>query len=516
MIANPKPTKHRPPILIDVGDGMFNPQLAYPLEQLDPSCVATRSEGEARHTSLRAVLRCVAKERPALLDAAAPDSLGAALTHAPALRASILDALLNSAAPWKPRVCLHAPTARVFEPGLADAMSDLERVQCVPLRNDPRGRIAFPLWPLPLQCRLLVEFPRRHLGIGEAWLLLERVDAHRVAISAQSTEGARARVEGGVSPVLLDRLFAPLVPTPESAAIVPTRPGELPGELLYAIADFWQRELRAHVVAAACAPPDTTRPFAIESMRAQREGQKQRATVRAVAHASSLPCACVLWKLAPMAKRHPCERFVDSQVEFTLQMCGRALDARSGLCPMHGAATPDVPLVRGVCCHGTVATMRCVHRTESKTRHDGLWISDMQLRGLDLTHAQLLVATALRSTDGTADMLGKRPRAEIEAAWEPCGAELRLALAELARRRASAGVAHSMAELEALDCLATDLLVEGGVRQHVRPTTKERALVRIDEGDKQVILGADTGAALVHKHYGLFPPPPRPAKRGRR
>lgn len=514
MAAKSKAAARRPPITIDAGDGMFNPQLAYTLEQLDPSSVATRAEGELRHQPLRAALRMLAREHPRLLEAQADDGLAAALTPAPALQSVVHDALLNSAASWKPRVCLHAPTARVFEPELADAMADLQRVQCVPIKNS--DRVAFPQWPLPLPRRVLVEFPRRRLGVGEAWLQLERVDEDRVVLTAVSTSNQRTRISGTVGAVLLERLFTPLFPSLEDSTIVPTAPGELPGELLYAIADFWQREMRAHVVAAVCAPDDATRPFALESVRVRREGERRRATVRCVAHRSSLSCACALHKRAPIERLMPSEKFVGSSVEFTLQMCGRPLDRSSGFCPLHGSATPDVPLVRDVCCHGTVASMRCVHRTESKARHDGLVVHDLHLRGIDVTHAQVLVAAATRSVDTTTGLLGKRSRAEIEAAWEPDGNDLRLAAAELARLRATAGHVHTMAELEALDCLATDLLTEGGVRQHVRPTSQERALLRIDEAERQVILGAETGAALVEKHYGLFPPPPRAAKSRRR
>ena len=513
MAAN---SKQRPPIAIDPSDGMFNPQLAYELAHLDPSSVASRSEGDARHAPLRGTLRQLTREHPRLLDPSADDSLAAALTDVSSMRAGVNAALLDSKAAWKPRVCLHAPTARVFEPAVADTMSDAERVQCVPLKNDARHRVAFPQWPLPMPRRVLVEFSRRQLGVGEAWLQLERLDASRVGISALSTSGARTRLAGTVAPVLLNQLFAPLVPSPAQASIVPARPGELPGELLYAIADFWQREMRAHVVAAVCSPPDTTRPFALESVRAAREGERRRATLRCVAHGSSLSCACALWKQEPIEKRHPCERFVDSYVELTLSMCGRPVDRASMLCPLHGAATPLVPFVPGVCCHGTVATMRCVHRTASKGRHDGLYMADMRMHGLAVTHAQVLIAAALRSVDATEPLLGKRSREEVDAAWEPIGHDLRWALAELTRQRVSAGGAQSDAELESLDCLATDLLLDGGVRQHVRPTTQERALMRTDEGGKQSLLGADSGAALVHRHYGLFPPPPRPAKARRR
>ena len=48
MAAKQKATAGRPPISIDVGDGMFNPQLAYTLEQLGPGTTRITEDSSAR------------------------------------------------------------------------------------------------------------------------------------------------------------------------------------------------------------------------------------------------------------------------------------------------------------------------------------------------------------------------------------------------------------------------------------------------------------------------------------
>ena len=445
-------------------------------------------------------------------------TLAAALSPAPRLHAAIHAAVFKSDAPWAPRVCMLAPTARVFAPQLADALREEERVQCIPIEGDARGSVAFPRWPIVPPKRVLVHFDAQRVGVGgHASLTLERVNADALVVQAVSSNGQLSEWRGAVAGAVLDKLFAAswaatMQGTPER---VPAKPGELPQMLMDEVADFWQRHARCHVVASVCAPDDSTRPLGFASIVARREGaQHKRAVVRAKLHRSSCACACELWKLKPVHERMPTERWVGSEVELALAMCGRPLDPHTRLCPLHGEATPNVPLVDDVCCHGTVAEMQCSHQTQTKRPPiAGLRQADMRLRGLNVLHAQVLIASCLRCADDANPLLGKRPPAEILAACEPECANARRRLDAVTGKRAASDDVLSDDLMATFDLRAHDLLTQGGVRQHERPSTKKLVLARIKPDGTATVLKEGEGAELNQTHLGLFPPPLKTRKR---
>jgi hypothetical protein len=491
----------------------LNPLLAYPLNQIDPTGTFAREEGAVRLPPLRAALYQLgnnAHER--LCESSGSNTLVAALSPSTRLHANIHAAIFSANAPWQPSVCMLAPTARVFAPQFADAMTEQERVQCIPISGDSRGSVAFPQWPLPSRKRVLAHFDAQRVGIGgHASLSFERLGAEDLIVRAVSSNGKRSEWRSAVTSVVLDQLFAcsTAVLTQGVATRVPCNPGELPQMLMDEVADFWQRVARCHVVSSVCAPKDATRPLGFGSIKVKCEGTRvKRAVVRAKLHHSSCACACDLWKLKPVGERMPMQRFVSSEVELVVGMCGRVLDPQSKLCPLHGEATPLVPLLDNICCHDTVAELHCLHLTGTKGPPiAGLRLANMQLRGLNVLHAQVLIASCLRCTEDVAPLLGKRPPAEILKACDVECRNARIKLDEVARRRAASAAVLSATALQALDMKAHDLLRQGGVRQYARPSTGKLVLARSNpDGSNQVLLKGE-GAELVHTHLGLFPPP---------
>ena len=63
------------------------------------------------------------------------------------------------------------------------------------------------------------------------------------------------------------------------------------------------------------------------------------------------------------------------------------------------------------------------------------------------------------------------------------------------------------------DLRAHDLLAQGGVRQHERPSTKKLVLARIKPDGSAAVLKEGEGAELNQTHLGLFPPPLKTRKR---
>lgn len=523
------PGTRRPPIVLvkaapleplggggDLSEAMLhNPLLAYPLKQIDPEGTFSRNETEFRLPNVRATLYQLGRDAHNALCASEGDgSLVAALSPATHYHQGIHAAIFSPTAKWQARVCMLAPKVRVFEPCYADKMTEEERVQCIPIEGDARGCVAFPDWPIPAPKRVQVHFEAHRVGVGcHASLTFERLGVDQVVARAVSSNGKRSEWRGKVVECVLDKLFArrDMGTMHQTSTRVPSRPGELPQMLMDEVADFWQRVARCHVVASVCAPEEATRPLGIGSITTRREGSThKRAVVRAKLHHSSCVCACALWKLKPVHDRNPSERFVSSEVELAIGMCGRTLDPQSKLCPLHGEATPKVALVGNVCCHGTVAELQCLHRTAGKRPPvTGLRQADMRLRGLNVLHAQVLIASCMHCAEGTAPLLSKGGPAEILHQCDvECG-NARRKLDEVTRRRALHDDVLSAATLEQLDMKAHDLLTQGGVRQYQRPSTKQLVLARVKPDGSTAVLTAGEGAELADTHLGLFPPPLR-------
>lgn len=496
-----------------------NPLLAYPLSQIDPAATFSRDEATVRLPHLRAALYQLTKAgHERLCEPSGAGTLVAALSPAPRLHPNVHAAIFKPDAPWEPRVCLIAPTARVFAPQIADAMTEEERVQCIPIAGDARGCVAFPHWPNAAPKRVLVHFEAQRVGVGgHASLTLERTGVDGLVVQAVSSNGQRSEWRGTVAAPVLEKLFASswAVTMQSVPKRVPAKPGELPQMLMDEVSDFWQRHVRAHVVASVCAPDDSTRPLGFASIVARREGaQHKRAVVRAKLHRSSCACACSLWQLKPIQEKMPTERFVSSEVELALGMCGRPLDPQTKLCPLHGEATPNVPLLDDICCHGTVAELQCSHQTQTKRPPiAGLRQADLRLRGLNLLHAQVLIASCLRCADDANRLLGKRPAPEVLEACAPECANARRKLDTVTRRRAASDDVLSDELLATFDLRAHDLLVQGNVRQHERPSTKRLVLARAKPDGSMAVLKEGEGAELNQTHLGLFPPPLKTRKR---
>ena len=494
---------------------MLNPLISYPIDAIDPGADDARDEGEERMRLLRPILRMGARgENATLLDYGSEESLGGYIASAPATRVAVLDSMLKTDAHQKPAIRLIAPSTRLLSPEVADRLSEEDRVRCIPVRGN--NRVAVLNWPskyLP-KPKLTIDFSKRLTGSGEAHIQLTREDGSTIELNAFSGSGARHRVFlEGLDARLLDRLFAVGKIDDVGAMLTPQLPGELPASIMHEIADFWQRHLRCHVIASVCAPDESTRPLAFSSIKARREGrERSKVVVRCKLHGSSVACACGLWGLPSISQRMPSERFVDSEVDFTLSMCGRSLkpgpDGKPGLCPLHGQRTPSVPLLPSICCYDTVAQFGCSHTTACKSRKSGMWSPNMCLNGVNVVHAQVLIAGAIRCVDKTQDLLGKRPSEEISQECEKVAGQLKGKLGEVDRQRAVSGISHSSTDLLKLDMQAHDMLSSGKVHQHERPSTKEVVLACEQEDGKPSVLSGEQ-AEVVKTHLGLFRPPQR-------
>ena len=495
-------------------DAMLNPLLSWEHSVIDHGLGIDVDEGEERLKSVRDVLRACKVE----MDADGVPIFSGWIHERDT--ANVYAATFCETHSWKPRVRLVAPQSRLVDAKAVDALDEKWRVGCLAVKGSDQVAVRLPQEHLPTP-KVLLTYARRSMNNAsiDGHVQLTRRSPAEVSIIASSVSTTRNAVVATVAPDLLDKLFA-LSAQPSTSTVVPGLPGELPDSIACAIADFWQRELRLHVMATVCAPGQATRPLAFDLIKAARDGVGGRATVHCILHPSSIKCACRLHGLEQMSKRFPGTRFSGSQVEFSLSMCGRAVtrlpDGQFSNCVVCRSNTRIVPQIPGVCVAQTASSVSCSHtKVGGGGRASCLWIPSVFIGDAALLKAQLLIAAAMRSAEKLGPLLGKSGPEEIQSVCQIQSQRLIDQLDEIMRVRVTGGEAsRSDAEMLALDIKAVDHLRAKNVRQHVRPSTREVVLAQFSpDGTTCVLTGEE--ASLAETHIGLFPPPPPGGKRPR-
>lgn len=436
----------------------------------------------------------------------------------------LLKALLESTAEKKPIVRLVAPSTHLISPEVMDVHSSQEqRVATIPVKGDRRCAVLD--WQMKPPSKIIVIFEKalfNKTARQNAELEIGREnDGRTINIHIKTFAGTRKRMKAMVHDSrLLDKAFdSSSLVLAADRALIPTLPGELPATIQQEVADFWQTELRAHVLVAACQPcadAKSTRFLAFDKIVCTETGKDaaaKRTTVRATLHQSSAECICKLHGAKPMTALHPKCRFVSSKVDLKLSVCGKKLERPSrgmefGICPLHQGATPRVGLFPGICCHGTTADVSCSHFTDKHEFKPGVWLRSIPLDQTKLLHVQALLAASIACTDATAPMVGKRKREEIAEVCEIAAQSLSSNLEHVNRLKSCQEHILGAEELLRLDHRATELLRERKVRQYRRPSTKELVLAAPrEDGGAAPLTGADRG--LNAAHLWMFAPPVR-------
>ena len=252
-------------------------------------------------------------------------------------------------------------------------------------------------------------------------------------------------------------------------------------------AEFWNNDLRASALAVACQPADSASDralcFANVSLSTSTDKSGiQRAVLRGVLHESATSCICALHNMQPIHKRFPGNTFTGSSVTMSMSMCGKRLQKEApnmphATCPLHQSATPVVPGVPDICCHGTYCEVSCGHFTSNKQFKPGAHIRSIPLDDVNLLHAQLLLASSIRCSNSLTPMLGKRKPDEIAMECKAHAERLIYQLETIKRVKLCRPVKYTDEELAEMDKTTTALLRSGKAGQHYVKSKRQTVLV---------------------------------------
>lgn len=483
---------------------------------------------------LRTAFRMAECEIPGFTAIGSETSLLGLLTSSTELQRDVHGSLFNPNSLAQPKIRLLAPRTKTFSPEVSDQLPESLRARCIPLKGT--DRVCALEWPdqqqqqqLP-EPKLLVDF---RIDERDAFLSITRGQApESLILVAFSDVGKRRKLTiTGIMSTVVDHLLKPFEISDmdeELATSLPSRRGELPAALQSSVADFWQNCMRCHVVATVCAPDDATRPLAFESIVAlEPTTAGRKLTLEGTVHPSSMSCACKLHNLSSVQDRFPSESFDGSKrVTLLLSMCGRKrsrLGALFGECPVHGRNTPDVDMFPGICCHGTVAQLGCYHGISGNPKEKrrfkcGLFVHDMNLKRLDLLHAQALLATASAVASNLAPFVGEGgSTVEVRKICTKAERKIDRVIDEIDRKRAISSTnptdPTSSTNLLNLDMAAVDALRAGKYRRHVCCDGSEVLACDGPDGSctkctkAEFVHGLGPPLELAQTHLHLFAPP---------
>jgi hypothetical protein len=269
--------------------------------------------------------------------------------------------------------------------------------------------------------------------------------------------------------------------------LLPKTPTQITFDIQRRFAEFWNSELRASPLVIACQPADSAsnRTLCFANVSLTTSGDKpgmNRAVLRGSLHESAASCICALHNMQPIHKRFPGHTFTGSNVTMSISMCGKKLQKEApgvphATCPLHHSATPIVPGVPDICCHGTYCEVSCGHFTSNKQFKPGAHIRSIPLDDVNLLHAQLLLASSIRCSSSLTPMLGKRKPEEIALECDSHSGRLNHQLETIKRMKLCRPVKYTDEELSEMDKTTTALLRSGKAGQHYVKSKQHTVLV---------------------------------------
>jgi len=453
-----------------------------------------------------------------------PECFASFITNDKTERKCITTSLLDAEASIKPIVRLVAPSTGLVSPETMDnEMTPQERASTVPIKGD--RRCAVLNWPVELRPtpKIVIVFSkdnfcRRAQQDAEVELTRNNDLIHMIVTPFCGTQKHIKIKTQDIR--IVDKLFATKDDfiDRDSRELLPMNPGDLPASIQVKVAEFWTTVLRAHVLTSACQPCNhTSKRFVsfsrVTISRIGREASTKRLVLKGTLHPSSAECICSLHGVKPLEAHSGKHRFVGSQVEFKISMCGHKLvrpsrDSKFGICPLHQSATPNVSTIPHLCCHNTTCEVSCAHFTNLREFKPGCCIRNIPLDNHGVLYAQTLIAGALDCSEEAVSIARKR---KVEEVRDVCALHLQKLdvqlemVSRLKKHRTSSY--DDEAEMKRMDQKAEKMLRERKVRQWRRVSTKQVILVEPKQDGKGVTPLTKPDSELNDHHLWMFKAP---------
>lgn len=294
--------------------------------------------------------------------------------------------------------------------------------------------------------------------------------------------------------------------------LLPKCPSQVPFRVQQRFAEFWNNDLRAAPLVVACQPTSNRSNrilcFSSVSIFSRNARPTSKMALSGTLHESSGRCICAAHGLGTSSSS-------PSKVNMSIAMCGRPLHKMDpsmtyGVCSLH-SSKGVVDGIPDVCCYETMCDVSCDHCTSEREYKQGLSIRSIPLDEVNLLHAQILVASAIRSTNAIAPMLekrGKDDKRDLHEIAKECkyhSSRLDHSLESVKRLKRGRANKVSKSELTSMDETTAKLLREGKTFQRFVKSKRKTILVNPNpktDGWSSVGTGYQS---LDHFHKWQFP-----------
>lgn len=495
----------------------FSRLVAYPYEFVEPFGESvSRDDADALLPRLRILWDMLGDSTSSGIEKISKSITGSLYGNVNLLRV-VYNSLMEKDFASKPTCRLIAPMTKSMDYRDLDALANNKmRETTISIRGSSSQTIMdYPLDMLPRPV-IIMKFDMNKFKLVDGIKRNAEVEISRERITVVSFNGCKKQF---TLDTIDDAVFATLfaredIQYPRDMCLLPRAPNQVTFKMQHRFSEFWNYDLRAAPLVMACQPTDSAsqRALCFTSVTlgtAKDEHGTDRVTLRGVLHQSASLCICPVHNMQPIHQRFPGKTFTGSNVTMTISMCGKRLkrvaaNLDCASCPLHGAGD-FVPSVPDLCCHGTFCEVSCAHFTSQRECKQGVSIRSIPLDDVNLLHAQLLVASAIRCSKSIGPILGKRNPEEIAKECDYHSDRLDHRLESIKRLKLCRPIKYTEEELNKMDKTSTDLLRAGKTAQNWVKSKRQTVLVTPNAKTGGLSSIGVEHEDLKHYHKWLFP-----------
>ena len=502
--------------------------VAYPHDFVEPlNDDKERNDGEPLLARLRTLWCLFDEPSPSRrgVDAISMAILDSHDVQDPAVK-NIVNSLTNPSAESKPIVRLIAPTTMMLHyKKIESELPKEEKERTVAIHGSADRAIltvSVDELPMPLIIVRFNDETRASATRAEVEIVLEGSNIKVKVVSFTGSKKSFVLCRGDIPEGYPASLFsAAHIERFDQEHLLPKCPSQVPFRVQQRFAEFWNNDLRAAPLVVACQPTSNRSNrslcFSSVSIFSRNVHPTSKMALSGTLHESSGACICAAHGLGPEKVANSTGTlFTNSKVNMTISMCGRPLlkmdpsPMSHGVCSLH-RSMGVVDGIPDMCCYETMCDVSCGHFTSKREYKQGLSIRSIPLDDVNLLHAQILVASAIRSTNAIAPMLEKKGGDEkkyLHEIAEECkyhSSRLDHSLESVKRLKRGRTTKFSKSELASMDETTTKLLREGKTFQRWVKSKRKTIMVNPNPRTDGWSSVGPGHKSLDHFHKWQFP-----------